>query len=730
MGLSSSKSKTTTDQKTSETGTTTPTNPPWVTDSIEEYTHRLGAFGDADPNSFVSGSAPLQRMAWENVGSLADWQPQAKAASQMALQAGQSPANLAGRGPMTRGLQAPQAGPRMATQAPATGGPQLSTQAGQAPADLAGRPQPQVAQRARDGNIAIQQEWDSAQGDPARTALFDQRHPGWSAGGAIKRQAGDAAAAQMQPAQSGQSGPAYGYDPATGTASAYRAPQLGDANLVAARGYAAPSAQGTGYAAPRIGQPIGAQAYVYQAQPAGQTQIAPNTDAQAYNYTAQQAGRTQIDPAALALATDAQSQSLLTGLGDYYNPFAEKVVQSTMADFDHEAGRQRAALAAQGAKAGAFGGSRFGVAQAELEGEIGRNRAGLAAGLRSQAFETAAGLSGQDAGRRQDASTFNAQNRTGIASLNAGAENVRALSQAELDQQRAVFNAAGTNEQRQFGAQSGKDVSIYNAGQDQQRNIAQAGLGQELNIHNSGQTNQQRQWAAAEGGLTSRFNAGQDMQRLIAQAGLDEGAARHLADTSNQVGLWNAGAQERAGQFNASLGAETDARNQGFLNQFALERAGMAERQGQYVAGNEQQMRLANLGFLNEAGQWNAGANNQMSQFNAGQQDAAAARQLQAAGLLGDIANSYAGNVRADIGTMAQLGDQQRAIEAQYAMAPLAQLQSLGELYGTTPYNLFSGQNVTGNGTMSGTSVTRQTPSLFNQMLAAASVASKFAGGV
>ena len=122
-----------------------------------------------------------------------------------------------------------------------------------------------------------------------------------------------------------------------------------------------------------------------------------------------------------------------------------------------------------------------------------------------------------------------------------------------------------------------------------------------------------------------------------------------------------------------------------------------------------------------------AGARNQLAQFNAGQQDDAAERQLRAAGLLGDISNSYAGNVRADIATMAQLGDQQRAIEAQYAMAPLAQLQSLGELYGTTPYNLFSGQNVTSSGTMSGTSVTKQSPSLFNQMLAAASVAAQFA---
>jgi hypothetical protein len=59
-------------------------------------------------------------------------------------------------------------------------------------------------------------------------------------------------------------------------------------------------------------------------------------------------------------------------------------------------------------------------------------------------------------------------------------------------------------------------------------------------------------------------------------------------------------------------------------------------------------------------------------------------------------------------------------------MAPLAQLQALGQLYGTTPYSLFNGNTVSSNETMQGTGTVSQTPSLFNQMLAAASVAAKF----
>src|SRR5687767_3010297 len=96
MGLSSSKSKTTTNQQTSETGSTVPVNPPWVTDAIEEYTGRLGAFGDLDPNVFVAGPSPLQTAAWDSASTLADWQPQARLAADRALRIADQPASLAG----------------------------------------------------------------------------------------------------------------------------------------------------------------------------------------------------------------------------------------------------------------------------------------------------------------------------------------------------------------------------------------------------------------------------------------------------------------------------------------------------------------------------------------------------------------------------------------------------------------------------------------------------------
>lgn len=92
--------------------------------------------------------------------------------------------------------------------------------------------------------------------------------------------------------------------------------------------------------------------------------------------------------------------SILEGFERYLNPATSSLVDTGMADFDENAARQRAQMAAQGAGGTqAFGGSRWGVAQGSLEGELARARASTNAGLRSTAFGQAADLANADATR-------------------------------------------------------------------------------------------------------------------------------------------------------------------------------------------------------------------------------------------------------------------------------------------------------------------------------------------
>lgn len=471
MGLSSSTTKTKTNQRESSSSVMSPTNPVMVTQAMEDYLGRVKWFGAQDPNRFVAGASPLQQQAFKQAGNL--------------------------------------------------------------------------------GN----------------SALFGQA--------------------------AGIAGGVAGAGAPSATAQGYQAPNMGAAAQAAAASYNAPQlGQASTYGAPQLGP-------------------------------AAQAGGVNIDP-----TRDAQAQSLLTNFAKYQSPYTKNVVNAAMADFDDFAGRQEAELAARGAKAGAFGGSRFGIAEAELQGQLSRGRNTQLSGLLDQGFRTAASLSGQDADRRQQVSLNNAQ-----------ATNARALAQAGLTQERNFYN---TGAQNQFG---------------------------------------------------------------LAQAGMNESAARYGADARNQFALSQAGFDQNAGQFNAG--------NQQQANMFNA------------TAQNSQSQQQAALEAA--ARQFSAGAANQNSQFNAGMQSDALMRQLQAAGLLGDLGNSQQANQRSNIELTGTLGAQQQQIEQMRRLAPLAQIEAMGGLYNNgIPLELFKGGNVNTTGQMSGTTKGSSTPSLFSQGLAAAQVASMF----
>ncbi|MDF3016333.1 MAG: hypothetical protein K0R44_1558 [Thermomicrobiales bacterium] len=170
----------------------------------------------------------------------------------------------------------------------------------------------------------------------------------------------------------------------------------------------------------------------------------------------------------IAAAPKADAQSLLTNIQSYMNPYTDRVVDSTLANYDDYSGQQAAALQSQQARTGAFGGSRAGVAQGQFEADRGRNRAATEYGMRSDAFNTGAMLSGQDADRRQNASFFN-----------IGNEQQRNISQAGFDSSRNMYN---TGAQNQFSlAQGGfdADAARFNASAQEaqyQRALQAAGL--------------------------------------------------------------------------------------------------------------------------------------------------------------------------------------------------------------------------------------------------------------
>ena len=79
----------------------------------------------------------------------------------------------------------------------------------------------------------------------------------------------------------------------------------------------------------------------------------------------------------------------------FMSPYQQQVIDTTLEDFDRQASRGLQAISDQAVQAGAFGGGREGVAQAEYQQASDRNRAALQAQLLQQGFGQAQTLAQQ-----------------------------------------------------------------------------------------------------------------------------------------------------------------------------------------------------------------------------------------------------------------------------------------------------------------------------------------------
>ena len=358
-------------------------------------------------------------------------------------------------------------------------------------------------------------------------------------------------------------------------------------------------------------------------------------------------------------------------MGAYQDPYLRDVVDTTLADFDDNAGQLRARQAAQAAGNKAFGGSRYAIREAQTEGELARGRASTAAGLRSNAFNTAGGLGIADANRVLSADTTNAGNAL-----------QRSISQAGMDQSRLGYNADAMTGARKYMTDWGNQGIMANADYGQQMET---------------------------------FNVGNFNRRQDGQASLDAGLNQRAADRGTSASAY------AADQFNRTEGQYANDRTQAGRDLATWHNAS----NGKFTdTANDWQ--AAQWGADNKASQDNANRAWDFEQFNVGQQDEALARQMQSAQLISQIMQQYGVDERAAVQLMATLGEQERGIDQQKRMAELAQLEAMGSLYGATPFQLFQGQQGTGTTKMNGTTVEKGKPSMFNSILAAANVASQF----
>ena len=121
------------------------------------------------------------------------------------------------------------------------------------------------------------------------------------------------------------------------------------------------------------------------------------------------------------------------------SPYQRDVIDASLQEFDLQAQRGLGALSDQAVRAGAFGGARQGVAEAEYRSASDRNRAALQAQLLQQGFGQA-----QQAAQQQFANQMNlaqqvpalqGQQVAGLTTLGSG---LQAQRQAELSAQQQL----------------------------------------------------------------------------------------------------------------------------------------------------------------------------------------------------------------------------------------------------------------------------------------------------
>jgi hypothetical protein len=187
---------------------------------------------------------------------------------------------------------------------------------------------------------------------------------------------------------------------------------------------------------------------------------------------------TGLDTLGTAFAPVAQAQTAAQGmqnlfqpsdLSAYTNPFQQAVIDETMAEINRQGAIQQNSLAANAVNAGAFGGSRFGVQEAEF----GRNqqdvRARALAQLNQQNYAQAIQSAQQAFEAQQGRQGQASQLLSGIGQLTGqlGAQQAgiggQQLASAELAQQTALKDL---EMQQKLGAQQqGQQQSILNAQQ-------------------------------------------------------------------------------------------------------------------------------------------------------------------------------------------------------------------------------------------------------------------------
>ena len=388
-----------------------------------------------------------------------------------------------------------------------------------------------------------------------------------------------------------------------------------------------------------------------QAQRASQLGNAPMVGAQQIAGAQMQAG--QMGP---AQQITTQSFAQPGSAEAYMSPYMQNVVNAQQREAIRQSNIQRTNEQAAATRAGAFGGSRQAIVEAERQRNLGTQLGDIQASGLQQAYQQAQGQFNTEQQARLAAQQANQQ-----AGLTVGAQNLSAQQQAAVQNQAAALQAQGMN------AQQAMQAALANQQMQAQYGIQGAQLGL------------QAADALRQAGIGT-LGAGQQMGQLGLQgAGLTQAAGQGQMQAAGQQGQLSQGA---AGLYGTLAGQQA-----GLAGQYA----GVAGQQANILGQQSQLQQQLGQGIGNLAGQ-QFGIGQQMAQGlgslgtqigNLGVQQAALGQTAQQLGQ-NDVNFLYNIGAQQQKQSQAEL-DALRATKMQEAMQPYQQLAFQSDIYKGAP---------------------------------------------
>jgi len=146
------------------------------------------------------------------------------------------------------------------------------------------------------------------------------------------------------------------------------------------------------------------------------------------------------------------------GYQQFMSPYQKEVIDTTMQEWDIQAGRGRQQIRDNAYNVGAFGGARQGVEMGTYQSESDRNRAALLAGLTGQGYQQALAQQQQQLANLQGQATY----ETGLAQQGIGSLQALGAEDQALEQQKLNQLALGAQQGYQLPLQRIQDVgNIY-----------------------------------------------------------------------------------------------------------------------------------------------------------------------------------------------------------------------------------------------------------------------------